>query len=56
MFRHDHRDEAIATRVYHLTAAVFLPDDGERLEARTRHLAGGFVHVGPDAVFEGSRV
>ncbi len=36
-------------------AAVFVPDDGERLEALTRHVAPDFVYVGPDAVFEGAQ-
>jgi hypothetical protein len=53
VFRHDHQEEAIAERIDHLMAAVFLPDEGERLEALTRHLAADFVYVSPEAVFEG---
>ena len=53
MFRRDHQDEAIAQRIDHLMAAVFVPDDGERLEALTRHVAPDFVYVSPEAVFEG---
>lgn len=53
MFRHDHQEEAIAERIDHLMAAVFLPDDEERLEALSHHVAADFVYVSPDAVFEG---
>ena len=55
MFRRGHQDEAIAQRIDDLMAAVFVPDDGERLEALTRHVAPDFVYVSPDAVFEGAQ-
>ena len=53
VFGHDHQDEQIAERIDHLMAAVFVADEGERMEALTRHVAPDFVYVSPEAVFEG---
>jgi hypothetical protein len=53
MFRHDHQNEAIAERIDHLMAALYVADDDERLEALTRHVAPDLVYITPEAVFEG---
>ena len=54
MFRRDHHEEAVAARIDHLMAAVFDPDDRERLTRLADHLAPDFVYVSPDAVFGGA--
>jgi hypothetical protein len=54
VFGHHHRSEAIAERIDHLMAAVFLPDDRERLEQLRAHLSPDFVYISPGAVFDGA--
>jgi hypothetical protein len=53
VFGRDHENEALAERIDHLMAAVFVADEGERMEALRRHLAPDFVYVSPEAVYEG---
>ena len=53
VFGHDHEGEQIAERIDHLMAAVFVADEGERMEDLTRHVAPDLVYVSPEAVFEG---
>jgi hypothetical protein len=53
VFLRDHKDEAVAERIDHLMAAVFLADDDERMDALKRHVAPDLVYVTPEAVFEG---
>jgi hypothetical protein len=53
VFGHDHQTEEVAVRIDHLMEAVFVADDGERMESLARHVAPDFVYVSPEAVFEG---
>ena len=53
VFQRDHKNEEIAERIDHLMTAVFLPDDEERLDAVTKHVAPDLVYVTPEAVYEG---
>ena len=55
MFGHDHEDEQIAERIDHLMAAVFVADEGERMEALTRHVAPDLVYVSPGGGLRGAR-
>jgi hypothetical protein len=54
VFGHHHRAEAVAERIDHLMAAVFVADDRERLEQLRDHLAPDFVYVSPGGVFDGA--
>jgi len=53
VFGPDHSTESIATRIDHLMEAVFVEDDGTRLERLARHVAPNFVYISPEAVFDG---
>jgi hypothetical protein len=53
VFRRDHRDEDLTTRVDHVMAVVVLPDAGARLEGLGTHVAPDVVYVSPEAVFDG---
>jgi hypothetical protein len=53
VFRRGHEGEAIAERIDHLMAAVFLADEEERMDALARHVAADLVYVTPEAVYEG---
>jgi hypothetical protein len=54
VFRHDHRTEDLTARIDHLMAAVFEPDDADRLTRLAEHVPPDFVYVGPDGVFDGA--
>jgi hypothetical protein len=54
VFRRDHRTEDVSQRIDHLMAAVFVPDETERVARLAEHLANDFVYVGPDGVFDGA--
>lgn len=53
MFRHGHEDEQIAQRIDHVMAAVFVADEGERMQMLHQHVAPDLIYVSPEAVFEG---
>jgi hypothetical protein len=54
VFRRDHRTEDVSRRIDHLMAAVFVPDEAERVARLAEHLADDFVYIGPDGVFDGA--
>ena len=53
MFRHGHEDEQIAERIDHVMAAVFVANEGERMQMLHQHVAPDLIYVSPEAVFEG---
>jgi hypothetical protein len=53
VFRRDHRDEDLTTRIDHLMTAVLQSDAGARLEGLSAHMASDVVYVSPEAVFDG---
>jgi hypothetical protein len=53
VFGRDHENEALAERIDHLMAAVFVADGDERMETLRRHVAPDLVYVSPEAVYEG---
>ncbi|HEY1444943.1 MAG TPA: hypothetical protein VGF51_08580 [Acidimicrobiales bacterium] len=53
MFRRDHQDEELATRIDHLMTSIVLRDDEDRLDGVMAHVAPDVVYVGPWAVFDG---
>jgi hypothetical protein len=55
VFHRHHSAESVATRIDHLMAAVFIPDERDRIEQLTAHLAPDFVYVSPGAVVDGAQ-
>jgi hypothetical protein len=45
MFRRHHTEDPLADRIDDLRAAVFIGNDGERVEKLAEHLASDFVCI-----------
>jgi hypothetical protein len=54
VFRRDHHVESLSIRIDHLMAAVFIPEEVDRVARLAEHLADDFVYVGPEGVFDGA--
>jgi hypothetical protein len=54
VFRHGHEDEQVAERIDQVMAALFVADEGERMQVLHRHVAPDLIYVSPEAVFEGA--